>query len=212
MVLGRRPVGLRPDNSCCSRLCPGRSRLYLWMRAGSPRARLGVPGFSASCLRAVLRARYSPRCLRFPRLSPNPHPAPGLAARRTPPARLFHTSFRLNAETGAEPLVACCHDEAFPDGDSPYGRIYCDIPGVELGEHCSCNPVFSDGIGCEYSGEERVPFCCWGEIAECCAVGDPPAAGPAQNPWTIPCARCACSPNQSGVGSPSWDPDDAQCE
>lgn len=116
------------------------------------------------------------------------------------------------SETGAEPLVACCHDEAFPDGDSPYGRIYCDIPGVELGEHCSCNPVFSDGIGCEYSGEERVPFCCWGEIAECCAVGDPPAAGQAQNPWTIPCARCACSPNQSGVGSPSWDPDDAQCE
>jgi len=50
--------------SSCSRLCPERCGLDVWTRAVSPRVRLGVPGFWPPSLRAALRARLSPRCLR----------------------------------------------------------------------------------------------------------------------------------------------------
>lgn len=116
------------------------------------------------------------------------------------------------SETGRVDQVVCCHDEAFVNGDSPYGRIYCEHEDVELGERCSCGTAFSEGIGCIYGGEDRVPFCCWGEIAECCVLGRPPAEGDLQNPWTIACERCSCSPERHGIGSPTWDAADAQCD
>lgn len=116
--------------------------------------------------------------------------------------------------TDGEPQVVCCHDEAYVDAPSPYGHLYCEIEGLELGEACVCRGDNAmAGIGCMYGGEPRVPFCCYGDIAECCPVGPAPAPGARQNPWTIECARCACgTPETAGVGSPTLDPADADCD
>ena len=106
MVLAHRRVPLRPDNSCCSRLCPERSGLYLWMRAASPRARLGVPGFWSRWPGGPLRgppfAPMPPLCEALPQSTPGRTPAArrprSLAAPRTSRPLLFLTSFRLNAD------------------------------------------------------------------------------------------------------------------
>lgn len=116
--------------------------------------------------------------------------------------------------TGGQPKVVCCHDEAYEEGTSPYGHVYCEAEGLEVGETCMCRGTYiMVGIGCEYGGEERVPFCCYGEIAECCPYGPAPLPNTEPNPWTLECATCSCgTPDKEGVGSPTRDPADAQCD
>ena len=115
--------------------------------------------------------------------------------------------------TGGQPKVVCCHDELYVDESSPYGHVYCEAEGLAVGEPCTCaGNYMMSGIGCQYSGEARVPFCCFGDIAECCFYGPPPPPGAQQNPWTIECATCACgTPETAGVGNPTRDPADGQC-
>ncbi len=119
-----------------------------------------------------------------------------------------------HAATEGSSKVVCCHDEAYEEGASPYGHVYCDVEGLELGESCTCQGNYTmAGVGCEYGGEDRVPFCCFGEIAQCCAFGPPPLPGAQQDPWTVECSTCSCgTPETIGVGGPTRDPADAQCD